>query len=36
MRIFFTLFQEYPRNEERVVETNIAEKYYAIGRSELH
>ena len=35
-KFFIYLFQSYLRNEEIVVETNIAETYYSIGRLELH
>ena len=36
MRFFF-LFEAYHRNEEKIVyQHKIAEKYYKIGRSELH
>ena len=33
---FFYIFQVNLRNKEIVNQKNIAEKYYKIGRSELH
>ena len=33
--IFLYLFQTYLRKMERVVQTNIIEKYYTIGRFKL-
>ena len=34
--IFFYIFQVNLRNQEIVYQHNITEKYYKIGRSELH
>ena len=35
MKIFFLIINAYLRNMGRVVQNNIAEKYYNIGRSKL-
>ena len=34
--IFFFMFQVNLRNQEIVYQHNVTEKYYKIGRSELH